>query len=172
MYHGNHNDVCSLLSCRARVCTSVVVHVKMESKENIHPDDLVDFELPPIKRNRTRFKQLASKEEMLNLSKGFVAENTTKTLLGLTRSSWSGKPKGTRTQRKNSVWRMFDKPDKLNYWLVRFVAEVRRQDEKPYPPKTIHQLLAALQQHCSKRCWIKCQLPQSFWTAVSVVFIN
>ena len=34
---------------------------------------------------------------------------------------------------------------KSNYWLTRIVAEVRRQDGKPYPPKTIHQLLAALQ---------------------------
>ena len=35
--------------------------------------------------------------------------------------------------------------EKLNYWLSRFVAEVRRVDGKPYPPRSISQLLAALQ---------------------------
>jgi uncharacterized NAD(P)/FAD-binding protein YdhS len=35
---------------------------------------------------------------------------------------------------------LLDNPDpkKLNYWLLHFVAEVRRQDGQPYPPKTIH----------------------------------
>ena len=42
---------------------------------------------------------------------------------------------------------LFENPDvpRLNNWLARFVAEVRRQDGNPYPPKTIHQILAALQ---------------------------
>ena len=42
---------------------------------------------------------------------------------------------------------LLENPDinKLNYWLARFVAEVRRTDGKAYPPRTISQLLAALQ---------------------------
>ena len=96
LYHGNHNDVHSLLSWRARVALQYVVRVEMSWKESIDSDDLADFELPPKKKSRTRFKQPASKEEMLNLSKGFVPENTRKTLLELTRFSWSGEPKGTR----------------------------------------------------------------------------
>ena len=33
----------------------------------------------------------------------------------------------------------------LNFWLPRFVSEIRRQDGKPYPPRSTHQLLAGLQ---------------------------
>ena len=42
---------------------------------------------------------------------------------------------------------LLDNPDpkKLNHWLSRFVTEVRKQDGQPYPPKTIHHILAALQ---------------------------
>ena len=44
---------------------------------------------------------------------------------------------------------LLDSPDidSQNFWMPRFVAEVRRQDGKPYPPKTIHQLLAGLQRY-------------------------
>ena len=38
-------------------------------------------------------------------------------------------------------------PEKLNYWLCRFISEVRRQDGNPYPPRTINQILAGLQRH-------------------------
>ena len=38
----------------------------------------------------------------------------------------------------------------LNFWLARFVAEVRRSDGKPYPPKSIHQLICGVLRHmCS-----------------------
>ena len=32
----------------------------------------------------------------------------------------------------------------LNFWLSRFVAEVRRSNSQPYPPKSIHQLLCGI----------------------------
>ena len=35
----------------------------------------------------------------------------------------------------------------LNYWLPHFITEVRKVDGKPYPPRTIHQILAGLQRH-------------------------
>jgi len=42
---------------------------------------------------------------------------------------------------------LLDNPDiqNLNYWLSRFVTEIRKQDGQPYPPRTIHQILAGLQ---------------------------
>ena len=42
--------------------------------------------------------------------------------------------------------------DKLNFWLPRFINEVRRTDGNPYPPRTIHQLLAGIQrvQECKQ----------------------
>ena len=33
----------------------------------------------------------------------------------------------------------------INYWLARFVHEVRKQDGKPYPPSTMQQIVAGLQ---------------------------
>ena len=32
--------------------------------------------------------------------------------------------------------------DKLNYWISRFIAEVRNKKGKPYPPRSIHQIRA------------------------------
>ena len=42
---------------------------------------------------------------------------------------------------------LLDKPEveKVNYWMSRFVAEVRNRKGEPYPPRSIHQLLAGLQ---------------------------
>ena len=37
--------------------------------------------------------------------------------------------------------------EELNYWLPRFINEVRRTDGNPYPPRSIHQLLAGLQRY-------------------------
>ena len=39
----------------------------------------------------------------------------------------------------------------LNRWISRFVAEVRCQDGEPYPPRTIHQILAGLQRYTLNR---------------------
>ena len=46
-----------------------------------------------------------------------------------------------------NVPRLFEvgDPDNLDFWVPRFVNEVGRADGDPYPPRTIHQLLAGLQ---------------------------
>ena len=33
----------------------------------------------------------------------------------------------------------------LNFWIPQFIAEVRNKKGEPYPPKTIHQILAGMQ---------------------------
>ena len=38
-------------------------------------------------------------------------------------------------------------PDELEYWLTRFVLEVRKQDHTEYPPATIHHLCSGIQRH-------------------------
>ena len=40
----------------------------------------------------------------------------------------------------------------LNYWLSRFVAEVRNQEGKSYTPRSIHQILCGLQRHMLSKC--------------------
>ena len=46
-----------------------------------------------------------------------------------------------------NVPRLFEvgDPDNLDFWVPRFINEVGRADGDPYPPRTIHQLLAGLQ---------------------------
>ena len=38
-------------------------------------------------------------------------------------------------------------PAQINTWLSRFVTEARKQNGEPYPPRTMHQILAGLQRH-------------------------
>ena len=44
---------------------------------------------------------------------------------------------------------LVQKPDPklLNFWLCQFVTEVRKKDGLPYPPCSIHLILAGLQMH-------------------------
>ncbi len=35
----------------------------------------------------------------------------------------------------------------MDFWLSRFVLEVRKKDREPYPPNTIYQLCCGLQRH-------------------------
>ena len=37
--------------------------------------------------------------------------------------------------------------EELGFWLTRFVLEVKRQDNKPYPFNTLYNICAALQRH-------------------------
>ena len=43
--------------------------------------------------------------------------------------------------RESEALTIYSSATKLNFWLSRFVAEVRLSDGKPYPPKSIHQLI-------------------------------
>ena len=64
----------------------------------------------------------------------------------------SGEALGTPREAPNdsvrSIYRL-ENPvaEDLNYWLARFVAEVRNQGGKPYTPRSIHQILCGLQRH-------------------------
>ena len=109
-------------------------------KENVDPD-LNDFQAPKKKR---RFKEPASEEEMKVISKGFVPKNTQKS------TAWAYNVfVEWMCERNNSSppGNLLDTPDpiKLNRWLSRFVTEVRKKDGSPYPPRSIHLILSALQ---------------------------
>ena len=123
---------------------------KARSKENYDPDwgDSEDFELPPLKRKR-RFQQPASSDVMKGLSKGHVPANTAKSTSWAQKVflDWRAERNGRSDSDEQCPADLLDKCDvsKINYWLARFVVEVRRQDGQPYPPKTIHLILAGLQ---------------------------
>ena len=120
----------------------------MKEKENCDPD-LDDFKSP--KKKKLRFKDPATEKEMKEITNGYVPANTKKSTLWAFNvfQEWIGE----RNQRQLS-------PDKdqcpldllknsdvtqLNFWLSRFVTEVRKKDGTPYPPRSIHLILAALQ---------------------------
>ena len=42
--------------------------------------------------------------------------------------------------------------NKLNYWMARFITEVRRKDGTDYPPNTLTQITAGLQRHLREEC--------------------
>ena len=129
-----------------------------ESKENIDPD-VDDFK--PLKRKRKKkntveswkcFKPPTDKEEIDVITKGYIPENTRKS------TSWALKVFNEWTYSRESEER--NCPDnllergnneELNYWLPRFINEVRRTDGNPYPPRSIHQLLAGLQRYMLKQ---------------------
>ena len=96
-----------------------------------------------------------SDEEMAEISKAFVPSNTVKNTQWALAcfSEWrSARNKsfsvGSGGQRVCPV-DLLENPvvEDLNYWLSRFVAEVRNQEGKPYSPRSIHQILCGLQRH-------------------------
>ena len=42
--------------------------------------------------------------------------------------------------------------DLLNYWLSRFVVEIRREDRQAYPPSSLNNILAGLYRYCRSCC--------------------
>ena len=92
---------------------------------------------------KSRFQHIDD-NEMASICKGYVPPNTEKN----TRWSLSvfREWKSSRTDNKKCPDDILEQADSatLNFWLPRFVAEVRRSDGKPYPPKTIHQLICGL----------------------------
>ena len=101
----------------------------MASKEWDDSQELTEFKQPPKK---TSFKHPVKEEKILELSKGFVPANTKKN------TTWAYKVfSDWPTEINNNAEEqcpedLLNNPNvfKLNYWLTRFVAEVRRQDGK------------------------------------------
>ena len=117
----------------------------MAEKENDpHADpDYVDFQPSRSKKRKTspstgRFKGPSTDQEIAIASKGFVPANTKKWALKLFQE-WIAQ-RNEKCADKKCPGDLLDKPDvaKLNFWLCRFVIEVRKQNGEPFPPKSIH----------------------------------
>ena len=122
----------------------------MAQKENVDPD-LENFKTSKRvrseqKKSAKRFKSATDDEEIQVLTNGYVPDNTKKN------TAWAVKV--------FNEWRCareFESPpndiltvgdaDQLNSWIPQFVNEARKADGCPYPPRSIHQLLAALQRY-------------------------
>ena len=130
----------------------------MANKEN--DPDVDDFK-PPMKRPKLTnwmkvfldqcFRAQKFDEEM-KMVHGYVPLNTAKN------TSWAMKVFGDWCAVRNVKLSsgeeecpkdLFENLDmaKFNFCLPRFVSEVCKQDGEPYPPKSIHQILAGLQRY-------------------------
>ena len=122
----------------------------MSADKNVNPD-LTDFE-PPRKRAKastscsgSRFKAPVINEEMNTYCKGYVPQNTQKctSLAVKFFSEWSAQ-RNTSFSGDKCPEDLLERPNvqRLNYWLSRFVIEVRKQNGLPYLPKSIQLRLA------------------------------
>ena len=90
---------------------------------------------------------------MKEICRGYVPKNTSKS------TDWAVRVfKAWREQRSEEIDEkcpdnLLEDPsvDALNFWLARFVVEVRREDGKPYPPATINNILAGLYRYSKSR---------------------
>ena len=107
---------------------------------------------PPKKKARrtqvTINKRLAKAktvDQVADITKGFVPPNNAKntTWAMLVFEEWRCAQNKHCTCDEICGANLLDSPDidSLNFWMPRFVAEVWRQDGKPYLPKTVHQIL-------------------------------
>ena len=118
-------------------------------KLNMADDDLEDFQ--PL-RKKPKFKAPLADDEMATVSKGFVPPNTRKNTTWAVKvfSEWKAERNknagGSRSLCPDSLLERPD-PAQINTWLSRFVTEARKQNGEPYPPRTMHQILAGLQCH-------------------------
>ena len=122
-------------------------------EENWDPD----FQPPRKKPKRTkvaidkRFAEAKRADEVAEVTKGYIPPNTAKNTTWAMRvfEEWCCARNKKCTGDEVCGANVLDSPvtDSLNFWIPRFVAEVRRQDGEPYPPKTIHQILAGLQRY-------------------------
>ena len=109
-----------------------------------HQNDLSLLKEEGIKPSK-RFKPATNDEEVNVLTKGYIPDNTKKN------TAWSLKVLNEwRCSREGNCLADLltsGKFDDLNYWIPRFVNEAQRADGCAYPPRTINQLLAALQRY-------------------------
>ena len=88
-----------------------------------------------------------SDEDMSTICKGYVPPNTmknTKWSVGVFNEwRWARNSDSSEEDKCPNDLECAEVPS-LNFWLSRFVAEVRRSDSQPYPLKSIHQLLCGI----------------------------
>ena len=117
-------------------------------KENIDPD-LEDFKLKKRRKlaPSDRFKVSSDQVEIDRIKKGYVPMNTQKSTNWAVKvfNEWRGSRSSLDDGECPSDLLEVGDADKLNFWLPRFINEVRRTDGNAYPPRTFHQLLAGIQ---------------------------
>ena len=145
-------SVCAALYCGAISYSNgtAVVSVRGEMEKDR------DFQSPKKRRKvdlpvEKRFASAVSDGDMAVMSKGYVPPNTKKNTdwaLSCFRE-WRCARKSAEGDQQRCPEDILEKPEvsQVNFSISRFVAEVRNKRGEPYPPKSIHQLLAGLQRY-------------------------
>jgi hypothetical protein len=120
------------------------------SIENILNDSVDDFVTSRKKPKPNRFQVPTDEEDIKEISKGFVPENTKKNTMWACRAyeEWRlQRNKVTGDEAEKCPDDLISNPsiDSLNRWIPRFIVEARKVDGTPYPPRTLNQLLAGIQ---------------------------
>ena len=102
-----------------------------------------------------RFVSPTSSVEIDKICKGFVPKNTEKATNWAVRvfEQWRvERNRATSDDGEMCPSNLLQCPVQvsLNYWLLRFVVEARREDGQPYPPMSVSNLLAGLYRECRK----------------------
>lgn len=118
---------------------------------------MADFQPPKKKAGRSasvagsRFKAPTDNEEMATISKGFVPPNTKKNTAWAVNvfEEWRVARKEATCDSEHCPEDLLSNPtaEALNRWIPKFIVEARKVDGSPYPPRSINQILAALQRH-------------------------
>ena len=97
---------------------------------------------PPQKR----FSAPLSPGSMEKVCRGYVPANTSKITSWSVRVFNSWREERNKRSLEQCPENLLREPNAelLNFWLSRFVVEVRREDGKPYPPATINGILSGL----------------------------
>ena len=115
---------------------------------------------PPRKKRKGdsthRFMMPVSPTKMNEICDGYVPRNTKKVTewaLRLFREWRDNRNLVTYTQ-DQCPSTLLEEPrsDLLNYWLSRFVVEIRREDRQAYPPSSLNNILAGLYRYCRSCC--------------------
>lgn len=95
----------------------------------------------------TRFAKPVTDQEVHKAQQKAIPENTKKSTNWAVNvwKAWSAHRRSVNSTRCPShLFIMAKNKWELNYWMTRFVMEVRRQDGKEYPPNTLHQICCGI----------------------------
>ena len=91
---------------------------------------------------------------MAKICRGYVPSNTSKATNWALRVFMLWRDERNKQSSERCPVNLLTDPaaERVNYWLSRFVVEVRREDGKPYPPALINLILAGLYRFSKSSC--------------------
>ena len=115
---------------------------EIEAKEGRFADPLTDFDVKQQQKNAIPMKTRKSNNWAVGLWKEWAENRNTK----IQTTVEPGYPIPTTIGGFDKDYSLMD------YWLQRFILEIRRKDGNPYPPNTLVQITSALQRYLRTDC--------------------